>query len=409
MNINKLNIIFNNSECISTDEMISFLNGNLTEKENNRIEKHLLVCEMCKDEINGIKEFGDINRIDNIVLELNKKIDKRIENKVRKIVFLKKNYFQIAAAILILISSTFFINNFINNSVKDMQASESVSQNIYEETVEEEEIEDNFTDEEFAEEKTQAPVEKEFKKKINKNREAEFKAIKAISDSEITENKIETSVEENLDTKEDLEEEVVENNVDNFSEIAYNNAVVFDENDKTNRNKSYNNNISSGKTTSEDVAEKKIKKETAFSNRRLSKEKIQKENKNKKTDSKIVSEPKTDLYFKKGLNSYYKNDYETAKKYFKQSLNLNNNANSNYYLALTFIKLNDNKKAIKYFNNVLKYKNSNYLEEALWQKTIVLLKENKKNKATDLLKNIFQDKGKYSKQAKIKLDSLKVD
>jgi len=442
----KLNNIFSNTECISTDEMINFLNSNLSEKENNRIEKHLLSCDMCKDEIEGIAEMINVDKIDKIVFELNKKIDNRIKQKTVKTIFFKRSYLQIAAVILILISSTFFINNFINFSAKEMQSTKSVSQNLSEETEEavEEMVEDDFITEELAEEETAASVETEFKEKVEESRKIEAAVLESMHKDKTIDDEIEAPttenaniVEEETETSEGLE---VNESEDDFSAIGYTNAVAFDESDKklrieTNK-ENINNNIKTDRAK-EVTTKKKERQKIFFSNRRLNKAKTSNKKSNQVVaDEKNISEIKnseptlnpnsnrsarkgetniynselqSDFYFKKGLKNYYEKNYKSAKKYFEQSIKFKNNANSNYYLALTFLALNNNKKAIEYLNKVFRYDNSKYFDEALWKKAIILIKTGKRKSASNLLNDIFLGKGKYSKQAKVKLDSMKVD
>jgi len=410
MSIIKLNIIFNNSECISTDKMISFLNVELNEKENNHIEKHLLVCEMCKDEIEGIKELSEFNRIENIVSELNKSVDKKIKQKHNKTMFLRNNYLQIAAVILIIISSTFFINNFINYSKKNMQSDESIAQNI---TIEEENIEKNdnydIIEEEVAENegKSEAKsIEKTIKNKIDKKQETKFQTIIIKDNNKVGDNKTEAvldaELEPVLEIKDDFKGQ--SESINDFSEIAYNRAIEFDENDKKRKSKSIEKESIKGESQI-----KKSNKRLFFSKKRSNNNLDTKDIKNKEIvlSSNYEIKSQSDFYFKKGLKSYYNNDYKTARKYFEQSLILKNNANSNYYLALTFIKFNDNKKAIEYFNKVLVFTNSKYFYEALWQKAIIFIKSEEKETTINLLYDIYKADCKYSKQAKMKLDSLK--
>ena len=48
------NIFDESSGCIRQDALLEYLQGKLSGKERNLVEKHLLECEMCSDELEGL-------------------------------------------------------------------------------------------------------------------------------------------------------------------------------------------------------------------------------------------------------------------------------------------------------------------------------------------------------------------
>ncbi|MBU0766014.1 MAG: zf-HC2 domain-containing protein, partial [Bacteroidetes bacterium] len=52
--MDKLGKIFGTSACIPQDTMQAYLDGMLDGKESNRVERHLVDCEMCRDEMEGM-------------------------------------------------------------------------------------------------------------------------------------------------------------------------------------------------------------------------------------------------------------------------------------------------------------------------------------------------------------------
>lgn len=97
----KPNIQENVSGCISQDLLLKYLNGKLGGKEMNRVERHLAVCPMCADELEGLQHLQNPSDMQDIQDELNNKIDQRLRNEVKIVWF--TNIGRIAATLLIII------------------------------------------------------------------------------------------------------------------------------------------------------------------------------------------------------------------------------------------------------------------------------------------------------------------
>ncbi|HPI45433.1 MAG TPA: zf-HC2 domain-containing protein [Tenuifilaceae bacterium] len=71
------NIFDESSGCIRQDALLEYLQGKLSGKERNLVEKHLLECEMCSDELEGLTNLLEPERIVEIETELNSMVDQR--------------------------------------------------------------------------------------------------------------------------------------------------------------------------------------------------------------------------------------------------------------------------------------------------------------------------------------------
>jgi len=106
--------------------MQKYLSDSLSKDEKRKIEMHLADCEMCTDELEGLSLLNNPQKLDFIITELNSKIDNRTTTK--KGVFLKKikPYYSIAALVLILISITSLLI-FNNLSSEKLELAESLA------------------------------------------------------------------------------------------------------------------------------------------------------------------------------------------------------------------------------------------------------------------------------------------
>jgi len=95
--------------------LLKYINGELSGLERNQIERHLSTCEMCSDELEGLLSMQNPRSIDEVVRELNRKIDTKIdEEKTVKSIW--PTIIKVAAsfALLIGISSLIYFTAFRN-------------------------------------------------------------------------------------------------------------------------------------------------------------------------------------------------------------------------------------------------------------------------------------------------------
>ena len=67
------NHIFSNTTCISKENMLKYINNQLSKKELHEVEKHLLGCEFCSEAVEGLKYAENSS----IIFALDHQIDQR--------------------------------------------------------------------------------------------------------------------------------------------------------------------------------------------------------------------------------------------------------------------------------------------------------------------------------------------
>lgn len=92
----KLDNILNHGDCISEEMMLRYVEGKLNSREQHRVEKHLLDCELCNDAFEGISAQVAQHTRTNLS-ELNHRIEERINYRNGKISGTK--WFYLAAAV----------------------------------------------------------------------------------------------------------------------------------------------------------------------------------------------------------------------------------------------------------------------------------------------------------------------
>jgi len=96
------NISSQSGDCISTDVLLKYIKGELSGYMKNMVERHVASCEMCSDELEGLSLMEKPERIDEITLDLRRKVDETINLPYKEIPYLKFSV-QVAAVMLILI------------------------------------------------------------------------------------------------------------------------------------------------------------------------------------------------------------------------------------------------------------------------------------------------------------------
>jgi anti-sigma factor RsiW len=92
--------IFSDTGCPSHERLLDYSRGLLTGEERHRIETHLVDCEMCSDELEGLSLMKDPSRLGEIVKEIQAGIDERRSRVVR----MRIRTVALAAAALLLLS-----------------------------------------------------------------------------------------------------------------------------------------------------------------------------------------------------------------------------------------------------------------------------------------------------------------
>src|SRR5665213_59090 len=116
----KLNNIFSDSECISEETMVAYIENKLTSQERRIVELHLASCELCSDALEGLSLVKDKDKIRKIVSDINEKITAK--NLAVKPKSFWMNYrYSIAAALAFLIISGGAYIMITNNQDKDQK------------------------------------------------------------------------------------------------------------------------------------------------------------------------------------------------------------------------------------------------------------------------------------------------
>lgn len=117
---NSTNRIFDSGECLSLEEMQAYIDGSLSGTALNRVERHLLDCEMCEDALEGLKNSPNASA--NIEF-IDDAIDRMTESKP-KVIFPWK----IAAAFALIFASTLTLWLVIPKGGENKLAEKTVTQ-----------------------------------------------------------------------------------------------------------------------------------------------------------------------------------------------------------------------------------------------------------------------------------------
>ncbi|HPE17647.1 MAG TPA: energy transducer TonB [Tenuifilaceae bacterium] len=111
------NIHHSSSDCITQDVLIKYIRGQLDGKTMNRIERHISVCPMCADELEGIQHLQNPEEIHSIVEDINSRIDSNVKRGDRRI----RVYYisRIAAIFVVLLAVSVLILYFLNINRSD--------------------------------------------------------------------------------------------------------------------------------------------------------------------------------------------------------------------------------------------------------------------------------------------------
>ncbi|MDF1550624.1 MAG: tetratricopeptide repeat protein [Bacteroidales bacterium] len=412
MSDNNLHKIFAPTACVSTERMIDYLDGNLSEKEKNSLEIHMASCDMCRDEFEGLSLMQDNSELDKIVLGLDQKIDEKIKQGGKKSIFFKPIY-RIAAVIIILIASGWFLKLYTDSSSKKFQDN-AVSQALEETPATENEssisIDSVIALSENNDQKPQLE-----RDRVLMSRKEKIKS----EDKSLERSRLLSSEKEDVEEVAFMEEDIAK---DDFAASTSKTIIVKEEepiveSDLRTKNLEENkvNPVIAGATETEkkketeslDVIENEVvvadNKTTRGSNRRQNKKLAKAEQEEGKQLSNTVAINNFDL----AMTQYNQRDYKQAIDLFKKSINQHTRTDEvYYYLAKSYYNTNDPENALSSFNKVIAEQSSPYYEEALWNKSQILLEMNKKKSAINSFNQVKNYKGNYSERAAEILDSL---
>jgi hypothetical protein len=100
IDINKGKEIFRRTNCFTLEKLISYKKDSLSNKERHEIEQHLIDCDLCTEVIEGLNFIADIQKVQHTIKEMKFSLRKKLQRK--KIIYINKNYYAVAAALIFL-------------------------------------------------------------------------------------------------------------------------------------------------------------------------------------------------------------------------------------------------------------------------------------------------------------------
>lgn len=385
MNDNNLHRIFANTDCVSFETMQDYLNNKLSEKEKNIVEVHLASCEMCNDEFEGLSLLNNPASLSDTVAELNQKIDDKLKPQ-GKIINLFKPVYKIAAAVILLIASVWFIKLYVDTgSSSDAMISQTMEESAPKEILSEHH--EFATEEVVLEKEEEKTVEEKTNTEKFKNEE-----IGTGAEGNVSKDVVEIKPEAILEDKADL----------SVSRAAIEEVTGIDVAEDKAKGESREIYLKEeNKLAASEFAEELESEDVDVSNEQQRKK--QKADRSNVALSNTVALDNFDL----AMAEYNKRDYKEALELFKKSLNNNFNKDEvHFYIANSYWKLEDTGNALINFDKVIAMSESPFYEEALWNKSQILSKQNKEKELINTLNKVIEYKGSYHKKANKMLDSI---
>ena len=119
----KTNEYIDSKYCLNQNQMIRYLNNQVSDKETILIKKHLSTCELCQDAVAGLSVFENTNKVQKSINGINKRIRHSIKIKSRSLsnrptdykLHRQISYASIAAALILFFAVFAYIQLFIPN------------------------------------------------------------------------------------------------------------------------------------------------------------------------------------------------------------------------------------------------------------------------------------------------------
>jgi hypothetical protein len=121
MSENLKDILSNLSTEVDQETLLLYLQDKLTAEKKHEVEKKLLENEFANDAAEGLQDFGNKERLANLVDHLNRDLKKKLGKKrlSRNKIHLKEYpwlYFAVILIIVLIIISYFIIHRLLNHS-----------------------------------------------------------------------------------------------------------------------------------------------------------------------------------------------------------------------------------------------------------------------------------------------------
>ncbi len=430
-------------DCLSEEQLLDYVQGNLSNKEKHEVEKHLLSCELCDEAVEGLLLLEEQKRT-SLILNVKREILKRTS---------KRNYLAWAAIFSGIFISASTIFYFTNNIKKSLDTNSMAY--TYEEAVaptEANDVEDENTTQNYANTntKTETVVEEESEsilEKLSIENEAMGESSSSITfqeKKEVQHKSIEKSITSNggspapsvelIETKKALEiksEPLVKEYIRHDASKDRKEVAVFDEvedNEFIIEKEAINEDDMSDEVLEEEII---VYNEGKSSNKlEITERKKNKHSFRKKTKGKVhkdiaileevsVEEKSIDLKevsndmkkialtkvqkddsdaYKMLMQQKYKEAYSLYKNIFAEN---DKNTNIIYKTAIAGLFYNINSKEVeKLIDNI------DDTEQGKWLKASLYLEQGKSKKAKKLLQELADNTNDFTQEAKEILSNL---
>lgn len=373
MDNNKLNKIFANSDCISNQLMINYIDDKLSEKDKNMVEMHLQSCEFCRDEFEGLSSMVNKERLPEIVYELNKEITIKTHGRKRFALFPQVS--AMAAIILLLVGFVWFFFYIIHLRPDSLRIGQTAQSLEAEKEKLEMEKEQMLFEEEMSREKDTIPIEKPRAYSVSK--EEPISASKSLH-----QNMMAVKSE-----KEDIEMIINEISDTDKADVI----VVVTEEKKLNRTEEVKGDLAMDDVKAANM-EVTRSKEKVFAN----------------SKSKRLATDEPENIYQQGIVAFENKDYKKAIELFLESAKKDSNkAKQYYFIGQSYQNIGNDNRAISWYDKVIEIPGNQYIEMALWNKSQIQLKMGQKTKAIETLNQTRAMNGMYQVPAQNQIDSLK--
>lgn len=368
------NIFDINSGCIRQDILLDYLKGRLSGKERNLVERHLLECEMCSDELDGLTNLSEPERIAEIEEELNSMVDQRT---MPRISWLNpKVVYRVAAVAVLTIGVSTLLYFFVLKTTPPTMMSESQMPSTTAE------VTDSTAPLEVIAIPKDATERFESQKKERKLVERPAAPTIIANKVQIAEEVLIADSEAEVSDMDEMEEVVLAEKVvkGDSAAIASSNAAVAGQQADALR-------AASAEAKREELA---IAGESA----RLS----------KKAMISTVGFAQSKVTIESALRSFNQKNYKKALDEFNAIYSQNsNNDTVIYHRAMSFYRLNSFAEAIDDFQKVNRKEESEFFYDSQWYYALSLAEVGRNDEAKSLLEAIVKSDSPYKELANQKL------
>lgn len=336
--------------------------------ERNLVEKHLLECEMCSDELEGLTNLSEPERIAEIEAELNSKVDQRTSP---RIFWLNpKVVYRVAAVAVLTIGVSTLIYYFVQKTTPSTMMSESQMSSKTDE------MSDSTTPLEVMSIPKDATEQSEYKKK-------ESKQVERPVAPTIVANKIQIADE--VFTA-DSENEV--SDMDEMDEVVKTDSVAFTANYAA---------MAGQRADALRAANTEARKEelaVAAEGAKMSKKAV-------------VGYAQPQISLENALENYNNKNYQKALKEFNTlySRNLVNDTVV-YYRAMCYYNLKSFADAVGEFQKLNQKTDSEFFFESQWYYALSLIEVGRKSDAKVVFETILQSDSPYREQANMAIEKI---